>query len=95
MKNITEAEKRKIIGLILALIPNTKIYLCGSRARGTHSKYSDIDLALDTGEKLDFVALDEAKSIMAATNLIYRFDIGDMNRMAEDSRAVVLQEGML
>jgi predicted nucleotidyltransferase len=43
-------EKETIIRLLEALFPKVKIYLLGSRARGTYSVTSDIDLALDTGK---------------------------------------------
>ena len=95
MPNITEAEKKKIIGLLTVLVPEVKIYLFGSRARGTHSPHSDIDIALDAGEALSLAAIDEAKSVMAASNLIYRIDVVDMNRVSDDMRSVIMQEGIL
>jgi predicted nucleotidyltransferase len=45
-------EKEIIIRLLDALFPGVKIYLFGSRARGTHRPTSDIDLALDAGREL-------------------------------------------
>ncbi len=95
MKTISDADKKKIIGLLSALVPDAKIYLFGSRARGTHTEYSDIDLALDAGAKLSLVAVDEAKSIMAASNIIHRVDVVDMYRISEGMRADILQEGIL
>lgn len=95
MDTIAPAEKRKIIGLIAALMPDVKVYLFGTRARGTHSSISDIDLAIDGGEKLALSAIDEAKSILAASNVVYRVDVVDFNRIPEDMRSVILQEGIL
>jgi len=39
--------KNKRISILSVLFPNAKIYLFGSRARGTHEQKSDIDLAID------------------------------------------------
>lgn len=52
MKNVDEATKQKIIALINALIPDAKVILYGSRARGDFAEWSDIDLALDVGKRL-------------------------------------------
>ncbi len=95
MKNISLKDKNKITGLISALIPNARIYLFGSRARGTHSPFSDIDIAVDAGEELPLVAVDEAKSIMSASNLIYHVDVVDFNSIPEEMRTAILQEGIL
>ncbi len=54
---ITELLKDKVVAVISALVPHAKIYLFGSRARGTAGERSDIDLALDAGEKLNFKEL--------------------------------------
>lgn len=42
-----------------ALAPNAKNYLFGSPARGTHSLYSDVDIAIDTGTKIPLATLGE------------------------------------
>ncbi len=95
MKNITVKDKDKITGLIKALIPEAKIYLFGSRARGTHSPFSDIDIAVDAGEVLPLIAVDEAKSIMAASNLLYHVDVVDLNNIPDEMRSIILEEGIL
>ena len=95
MENISSEERAKIIGLISALMPSAKIYLFGSRARGTHSPFSDIDIAIDAGEALPRVTIDEAKSIMQASNIIYHIDVVDMNRIPNEMRYAILQEGIL
>ncbi len=41
--------KDKIIKVIEIFYPNAKIYLFGSRARGTNEEQSDIDIAIDAG----------------------------------------------
>ena len=53
MKNLDEKTQKKIVAIISALIPQAKIYLFGSRARGTNSEWADIDIALDAGKLLE------------------------------------------
>lgn len=65
MNHVAPEDKAKITGLISLLIPNAKIILFGSRARGTHSPRSDKDIAVDAGQPLPRLIIDEAKSMLA------------------------------
>lgn len=88
--------KEKIIRLVVAMIPQVKkIYLFGSRARGTHSPRSDIDIAIDANRKLSTVEIGELKSVLSETNIIYKIDVVDINSIPEDLRKTILQEGVL
>lgn len=93
--SISKEDREKIIGLIKALLPSAKIYLFGSRARGTHSQFSDIDSAVDAAQELSLLALDELKSILAASNLLYRIDVVDFCVVAEDMQRTIVCEGIL
>jgi len=95
MDTIPLKDKDKITGLIKVLIPKARIYFFESRARGTHSPLSNVDIAVDAGEELPLVAIDEAKSIMTASNLIYHVDVVDFNNIPEKMRTAILQEGIL
>src|SRR5262245_35526819 len=68
---IDEDSKRKIIAVISALIPEATIYLFGSRARGTQSQWSDIDIALDAGKKLSRYDIGEIVSMFQASSMPY------------------------
>ena len=94
-KNIDKNTKQKIIALVCALIPNAKIYLFGSRARSTHSQWSDIDLALDTGEKISIVTVGEIIDVLAGTDIPYKIEVVDLNNIPEKMRTQILEEGIL
>ena len=59
---------------------NVKIYLFGSRAKGTKRKYSDIDIAIESNEDLkdDIVKL---KEIIEESNLIYKVDLVELKKI--------------
>lgn len=88
-------EKEKIIRLLDALYPGVKIYLFGSRARGTNRPSSDIDLAIDTGNPLDFLEVTKAKNILEALNIPEKIDVVDFQSVPEDLKKIILSEGIL
>jgi predicted nucleotidyltransferase len=87
--------REKIISLISALLPRAKIYLFGSRARGTYSKWSDIDIALDADVPLPITAVDEIKSVFEATNMPYKIEVVDFHRVSPSMREAIRREGIL
>lgn len=92
---IDEESKAKIITLISALIPEAKIYLFGSRARGTNAKWSDVDIALDAGKELDILRVSEINEIMVATNLPYKVDIVDFYTVSPQMRESILRDKII
>jgi uncharacterized protein len=76
---VDEKTKNKIIGIISVLIPEAKIYLFGSRARGNYKRYSDIDIALDAGKPLAHVDVDEVKSMLNESNIRQLIDVLDFH----------------
>lgn len=71
--------QHKIIALIKALMPDVKIWLYGSRARGDFSEHSDIDIALEAPTTLDFFKLAELQDVLRATDISDKIDLVDIN----------------
>ena len=94
-QHITESQKKKIIALIHAIVPNAKIILFGSQARGTQAIESDIDLALDAGRRLTLSELGEVMGVLEGTNLPYSIDIVDMHAASESIKVSVKKEGII
>lgn len=92
---IDKETQQKIIALISALIPEVRIYLFGSRVRGTHAKWSDIDIALDAGKKLPHPRVDEINTVFAATNMPYTVQVLDIHNVTDSMRESVLKEGVI
>lgn len=89
---IDKKSKEKIIAIINALVPEAKIYLFGSRARGTNNEWSDIDIALDGGKELPSLTIMELNDIMVATNMPYKVDIVDLYFISDQMRQAILKE---
>ena len=92
---IDKEVKDKIIALISALVPEAKIYLFGSRARGKHSQWSDIDLALDSGEKISSSVIGEVLSVLAGTDIINKIEVVDVYSVSDDMRESILEERVI
>jgi predicted nucleotidyltransferase len=88
-------EKDKIISLILALFPGAKIYLYGSRAKGNFMEWSDIDLAIDVGKKIENLDKYEINSILEASNTPYKASVVDVNGVNEEFRQEIFERGCL
>jgi len=96
MNHGIEAEfEQKILAVLTALMPGVTIYLFGSRARGTHSPRSDIDIALQGPEKLSRHAIAEIVRMLQASDIPYKIEIVDFNRVSDDIRESILEEGII
>lgn len=85
-------EKETIIRLLDALFPGVRIYLFGSRARGTNRPTSDIDLALDAGRKLSFVEVKQALNVLETLYIAQKIDLVDLSSVPADLKEIILRE---
>ena len=92
MQKLDEKVKQKIIAVISALIPDAKIYLFGSRARGTNAERADIDIALDAGKPLLPRDVDEVKSMFRESNIMYSIGVVDFHQINDLMREEILRE---
>jgi predicted nucleotidyltransferase len=84
-----------IIKLLTTLFPDAKIYLFGSRARGTHTERSDIDIAIDMGRKLEIDEWAIADGVLAGLNISQKIDVVDMWRASESMKKQIMQDGII
>jgi len=95
MKELDEKTKQKIIAVISALMPDVKIYLFGSRARGTNGPRADIDIALDGGKRLEIEDVDEIKSMFRESNIIYHIDVLDFHQVTDAMRESIIKDRII
>ncbi|MFC1841640.1 nucleotidyltransferase family protein [Candidatus Dependentiae bacterium] len=93
--NLEPEYKEKIIGILTVLFPDAKIYLFGSRARGTHSEKSDIDIAIDEGKEIRPGRIGEAINMFAESRIPYKVDVVDFHGISEKMQYFIKKEGIL
>ena len=60
-----------------------RIVLYGSYARGTYDQYSDVDIALKSGEEIPFDTVLKLKAFFSDSTFPYMVDIIDLNSISE------------
>jgi predicted nucleotidyltransferase len=88
MKNIDELKT-----LLIASFPKEKIYLFGSRAKGTASIYSDYDIAIESDSPLK-KKLTMIKSLIEESSIPYKIDLIELSK-APYLKNIVHNEGIV
>lgn len=94
-ENIRRKSTKKIIAIVSALIPEAKIYLFGSRARGTNSEWADIDIALDAGKLLETRDVYELSCMLQESFIKYDIDVVDLYQVSDLMRDQILKDKII
>lgn len=70
-------------------VKNGRVMAFGSRCKGTHKEYSDLDLAIDINRKMTLKELGDIKEAFEESTLNYRVDVLDYNGISAEFRAVI------
>jgi predicted nucleotidyltransferase len=92
---IPEELQAKIIGILSVLFPQAKIYLFGSRARGTHYNTSDIDIGIEGAEPFSWSSIDEANEMLAMIKTPYKIEVVDLNALEDTFKSIVDKQKVL
>ena len=95
MDKIPDKVKEQIIKVIEIFFPDAKIYLFGSRAKGTHHERSDIDIAIDAGRLLTMSERGQLNNMIDALNIVQEVNIVDFNNIPEALKNNILKEGIV
>lgn len=87
--------KSQIVATINSIIPACKIFLFGSRATGTGTSRSDIDIALDNREAIMPSIIAEVNEALDALNIPYFIDIVDINNTTSVMKAEIERYGIV
>ncbi|HLY69494.1 MAG TPA: nucleotidyltransferase domain-containing protein [Puia sp.] len=93
--NFTEKYKKIIMPIIEKYAPDAKIILYGSRARGDFGQGSDIDIALDTGHKIDIRIMSNISGDLEESDLPINFDIVDFQAVSEKMQQRIVRDGVI
>ena len=90
-----EAYKKKLFNIIQSRLPGCKVYLFGSRARGTHKEGADIDLALDFIKQIDFDIILKLYVEIEETSIPLTVDLVDLYTASDTLKKEIQTEGVL
>ncbi len=88
-------DQQQVIDLLKVVFPEATIYLFGSRARGDHDERSDIDLAIDAGNRIDRHEVYKAKNILSALYIPQTIDVVDFHAIPENLQQTIREEGKI
>lgn len=91
MYDLTDDEIMKIRGILKDHFPKSRILIFGSRQKGTNKKHSDLDIAIDDREKIDWQNLESAKESFMNSSLRIRVELVDFNSISNEFREIILE----
>ena len=75
--------KKQLLKIINEKLPKADIYLFGSRAKKTNHPGSDIDIAIDNKDKIDFKIILELYNKIEETTIPFMVDLVDFNNVSD------------
>lgn len=91
--NISETESALIKSILSKhLPPNTRVWVFGSRAKGTARYNSDLDLAFESTHEIDAKVLAKMKADFEEAPLPFFIDIIDLKQTHEPFKMIVNKE---
>lgn len=87
--------KETLLKIIHMHIPQCKIYLFGSRARGDARSGADIDLAINAGQQIDTKTLLKIYGDIEQTTIPVNVDVVDMHSISLPMRLDIEKEGIV
>jgi len=86
---ISSDQKLFVINTISSQLPNAKLLAFGSRIRGDAKKYSDLDIAINLGKKIDSKDINILEENFAESDLPFKVDLVDYQRISDEFRKLV------
>lgn len=92
MINVSAQELQIIKSILSEKCPNIPVWVFGSRVKGTHKPFSDIDLALLTTTPLTIRELTQLELAFSDSDLPFKVDIVDWASCSESFKQIILQK---
>ena len=90
-----EKYRKKLVGAIEKVVPGANIYLFGSWARGSARPTSDIDMAFDSGKKINRTLMRQIRESIDDLNIPHNVDIIDVCAVSKDMKDQIYQDGIV
>lgn len=89
---ITNEELAIVKQILQTHIPNLEVWAFGSRVKGNAKPYSDLDLAVITGEPLSLQTHADLVDAFSESDLPWKVDIVDWALVAEPFKQVIMYQ---
>lgn len=86
--------KKSIIKKIFQNCPY-QIIIFGSRAKGTNTRFSDLDICLKESEKIPFTTIANYQEACTNSDLPYKVDIIDFHNVSESFQKIIERNGII
>lgn len=87
--------QEELLSIVRKHISNGTVYLFGSRARGTNTPESDIDIAIDIGQPLAGGVLGNISEEIEESRIPFFVDVLDFHKLDNDMRQTIMKEGIV
>lgn len=92
MINISTQELHIVKSILATHLPNTPVWVFGSRIKGTNKPFSDLDLALIVNEPLSIRKLRQLELAFSDSDLPFKVDLVDWASCHDDFKQIILQQ---
>jgi predicted nucleotidyltransferase len=82
-----------LVYVLVEKLQPERVLLFGSRAKGENKPYSDIDLAVELNQNIDFRLKRKIKELIEDISGMYSVDIVYLNECSESFRNIVYETG--
>jgi len=86
---------KEAIKVIRKYLPNARIIVFGSRARGNFRKNSDLDLAIDWKKPIPSHLMEQIREELDELPTLVSFDLVDLNAVSEEFKEHILNTGRI
>jgi predicted nucleotidyltransferase len=86
---LTQSQLKIVIDILQNHVADCEVRVFGSRYKGTAKDYSDLDLAVIGDGKLERKLIYELKEAFEESDLPFRVDVLDFNRISKEFRVVI------
>ncbi|NOQ34239.1 MAG: hypothetical protein GQ567_08640 [Methanosarcinales archaeon] len=79
----------EVAGIVARHLPDARIFLFGSRAKGDARETSDFDIAVDAGSKISLGVIARIKDEIDELRTLKSIDIIDLNRVNPEFKTII------
>ena len=80
--------------IITKYLPDARIFLFGSRAKGDATETSDFDIAVDAGSKISLGVIAKIRGEIDELRTLKSIDVVDLNRVNPNFKTIIRKSGV-